>query len=698
MEDFQTNVEEKSNLTGVKMWAAEIKASQEFLKKFKKDAAKINDRYLDKRDAYSDNEQRINLFWSTIQVVMSMLFSRSPQVTVKREYGDFNDDTARVASIILDRLLNNDLQSDTSVSRLGFRQSIQDWVIVGMGQVWTRYDAEIETDVIEEQVIDPQTGQPIIEEQSYDRLVSEDAVLEHVFWDDFLFSPARTWEEVRWVARRIYLTKEELAERFGEDVAKRVPLTKSKPKMDDPVDNVKLPKDPWSRAEVWEIWDKSAKKVIWYAKNCEFLLDEREDPLGLRDFFPCPPPLLANTTTSELVPRSDYIMAQDQFDQLDEINTRISWLTRGMKLVGVYDKSADGVQRMLNQATENQLIPVDNWALFSESGGLKGKVEWMPIQDVAAVLERLVMLREQVKAQIYEVLGISDIMRGASKASETAAAQQIKAQFGSTRVNEKQQAVSMFVQGALNLKAQIIERHFSPETMATESNVMMTPDAQMAQPALQLLKSGQSGFRVKVQADSMAYQDEKALIDQRTQALTAMGQFLQQAHQAAQVLPTSAPMFLEMMKWYMSSFTGFQSIEGVFDRAIDEANKQAQAPKQPSPQEQLEMAKTKADISRTEAEIEEKKAGSMERRAGANKDLADAIEKLLPLGINLPMPVEMVFQGIPKPPPIAPPMPPQQGQMPPQRPQMPVQPPVMPNQPPMPPTPPMPPMPPRGQQ
>ena len=626
-----SEIESPEQSSPVKTWAAEISSAQEFMKPFQREAKKINRRYLDKREPTEGSEDRVNLFWSTIRVVMSMLYARPPKVAVKREYDDYNDDASRVASEILERLLNNDVQGDGSTSRSSIRLALQDWATLGMGQVWNRYDVSTEPQMIEP-VVDPMTGIELVPGQEYEQITDESVITDYVFWDDFLYSPCRIWADVRWVARRVYMTRDELNARFGEDIGKRVPMAKTRPKSEQSPSGTQVPppRDPWSRAKVWEIWDKATRSVIFYAEGCDFLLDQVEDPLGLDDFFPCPEPLLENTTTAELLPRSDYMMAQDQFDQLDEINTRITWLTRGMKLVGVYDKSAEGVQRMLNQATENQLIPVDNWALFSESGGLKGKVEWMPIQDVAAVLERLVMLREQVKSQIYEVLGISDIMRGSSKASETAAAQQIKAQFGSTRISEKQQTVGMFVQRVLGIKAEIIEKHFQPEIIAKRSNVMMTPDAQMAPQAIQLLKSPDAVlYRVKVQSETMAYQDQRAMIDQRTQALTAMGQFMQQAYQATQALPNAGPMLLEMVKWYMASFHGFASIEGVLDKAIMQANEALSQPKRPDPKEM-------AEVQRDYAEIEEKKAGALERRAGAAKDLAETALKAREAGLGAP--------------------------------------------------------------
>jgi hypothetical protein len=245
--------------------------------------------------------------------------------------------------------------------------------------------------------------------------------------------------------------------------------------------------------------------IILNAKFPSVILDVKNDPLELDEFFPCPPPLAANLTSSNFMPRADYIFAQDQFTELDEINTRITWLTKAAKVIGLYDKNTDGRQRKFSQAAENQLIPVDNWAMFAESGGIKGKVDWVPIDQVVNAISALRIYRQDQTTQIYEVLGISDIMRGTSKASETATAQQIKAQFGSTRVELNQFYIAEWITNLLRIKAEIISKHWQPETIAMRSNIMRTPDAEFAGPAIQLIKDERlAEYRISVEADSLS--------------------------------------------------------------------------------------------------------------------------------------------------------------------------------------------------
>jgi len=585
-------------------WGTEIESARSELKKFHEDATKILARYLDKRDTWALDESRVNLFWSTMKVLLSMLYARPPKADVSRAFQDFEDDAARVASTILQRLLNRGFEEDVSAWDAAVRQGIEDWLIVGMGQIWMRY--EVETEIVPESV-DPATG---IVVPATERIVNEDAAVDYVHFEDFFWSPARTWQEVRWIARRVFMTKDQLEARFGPEIAKVVPMSKAARNSND-----QTPKfDPWSRAEIFEIWCKENKKVYWYAKGSDVILDVKDDPLGLDGFFPCPKPLAANITTANFMPRADYIFAQDQFNELDEINTRISWLTRAAKVIGVYDKSADGIQRMFQQASENQLIPVDNWAMFSESGGIKGKVDWVPIDQVVNAINQLRIYRQDKTQQIYEVLGVSDIMRGSTRAGETATAQQIKAQFGSTRIQLMQFYIAEWISEALRIKAEIICKHWQPETIISRSNIERTPDAQFAFAGVSLLKDEKvAQYRINVEADSMAALDWAAERDAAVQFMQGLGAFISQVSPMAQQVPEAGPYLLRMMQWAVSKFRVSTQIESILDQAITGMQQQLMQPKQPPQPAPDVMIK---------AQIESEKIKSNERIASleAQKD------------------------------------------------------------------------------
>jgi hypothetical protein len=605
-------------------WNTEIEAASKELGNFHKDANRITQRYLDKRDAYGRDESKVNLFWSTMQVLLSMLYARPPKADVSRSWQDYDDDVARVAGTMLQRMLNRSFDDNVSPWDANVRQGIEDWLVVGMGQIWLRY--EVETEEYEIPPVFDEYGQELSPAEMAEKITNEEAACDYIYWEDFFWSPARTWHEVRWVARRVYMTQDQLNARFGEEIAKIVPLSGNTKPKDTNDQTTKF--DPWSKAEVFEIWCKEKRKVYWYAKGCDVILDVKDDPLGLDNFFPCPRPVVANVTSSNFQPRADYVFAQDQFNELDEINTRITWLTRAAKVVGVYDKAAEGIQRVFNQGSENQLIPVDNWAMFAEKGGIKGQVDWIPIDQVVNAIDHLRNYRQDKVMQIYEVLGISDIMRGSSKASETAAAQQIKAQFGSTRIQLKQFYIAEWITQALRIKAEIICKHFQPETILRRTNIERTPDAPLAMQAIQLLKDeALSEYRINIEADSMAALDWAAERDAAVQFMQGLGAFISQVAPMAQQVPQAAPVLMSLLQWSVSKFRVSTQIESVLDQAITGMKQQGIQPQQPNPMQ--------------EAEVAEKQAGAAERMAKAKNTNMEATAKeaqLRAMGVLQPQP------------------------------------------------------------
>jgi hypothetical protein len=228
------------------------------------------------------------------------------------------------------------------------------------------------------------------------------------------------------------------------------------------------------------------------------------------------------------------------------------------------------------------------------------------------------------KQELYEILGIADIMRGATRATETATAQQIKAQFGSTRLQFKQFEVARFVRDAQRVKAEIICKHYPPEIIAERSNIEQSADKQYAQQAIALLKSkGCAQYRLNIEADSMAALDWAAERDARTQFLTAVGGFVTSVMPLAQAKPESVPMLLQLLQWGLAGFRIGKDIEGVIDQAIQQM---AQAgPPQPSPKETADLEKTKSESAKNITQAEKNRAQAGRERLGGMADMAGAL-------------------------------------------------------------------------
>lgn len=551
-------------------WQTQISEADESFKSWVKRGKKIVARYRDERNTAENKKRKFNILWANVQVLKPALYGKKAKPQASRRYKD-KDPVSRTAALILERCLEYEVEQypDFDAAMSG---AVEDRLLPGRGTSWIRYEPQI---VTEPQITGSIDGQ--IEHLEY-----ECAPCDYVYWDDFLHNPARTWDEVWWVARRVYLDKTEGTERFG-DIFKNVPIETSETDKDSNVQKDALKK----KAQVYEIWDKTNSKVYWIAKDYDEILDERDDPLELPDFFPCPKPLFATTTTGSLVPVPDYAEYQDQAEELDILTQRISMLTHALKVVGVYNREYKELQRLLNEGVDNNMIGVDAWAAFSEKGGMKGAVEFLPIQDVLVVLQGLMEAREVVKQSIYEIMGISDIIRGSSDPNETLGAQELKANYGSLRLRDVQKDVAVFATEILRQKAHIMTKFFRDETLIEMSGIQYTDDAQYIPQALQLLRSQLKTFRISVESDSLAQLDENKEKADRLEFLSATGAFLKEAIPVIQSNPGAGPLLGEMLLFGVRGFKVGNSIEGQFEAAIEKMSQAPQIP--PQMQEQMQM-------------------------------------------------------------------------------------------------------------
>lgn len=595
-------------------WQEELDASKKWLSRFTRNAHICEKAYFDERDMYGESESRVNLFWSNVQVILSAIYGKLPQADVDRKFKDFDDDVARTAAQILERILNGDIEREYDDTNAAMRDAVFDRFVAGMGQVWCRYDVDTEdydapsTDDMGQPIVDPATGQPQTETAT--RIIAEEADVDYVYWDDFRYSPCRRWRECRWVARRVYMSKKKLQKRFtlSDEQASQVPLlTKTVGDASSADDVIKA--TPTKQVAVWEIWDKDSNSVCWYVEGMAFVLDYQPDYLQLDDFFPCPQPVVATTLTRAFLPRADYAMAQDVYKELDAINCKLSKLMHAVKAAGVYDKNAAGVKALLSADTENTLIPVENWSVFVEKGGLKGVVDWMPIDATVNAIMQLNQRKQDLQKDLYDVLGISDIMRGVTAASETATAQQIKAQYGGARLGNLQNEVARFVSDTMRIRANIISRQFQPETIKQRSLIMNTPDAPFADQAIALLKNfGMAMHQVTVTADSLAAPDWENEKQTRTEFMGAVSNYLMAAAPMVSQDPKTGSFLVRMLQWGCAGFKGAASIEGVLDQAARQLEQSAQnppPPPPPSPEDQKNMAqagKAQADAKKSDAD------------------------------------------------------------------------------------------------
>ena len=615
-------------------WGVEMDAAENFPEKFQKQADKCLKAYLDQRTNETDNtdETHLNVYWRNTQVQRSLMYGRTPSVEVSRKFGDANDGIARLAAEIQERVLNSDIEKDADdgfSAVMGY--ALDDRLQTGMGIARIRYVVEHgDTPEDTPAILDDGGNELAPAVPGTPPKLSEDVEVVYANWKDFRYSPCRVWHERRWVAFANEMSQKELEKRFTGPLAKllgidegqaalrikSVPMEAKKASKggDDSSDG--RSKGPWDRACVWEIWDGETKRVYWWVKGFDVLLDQLDDPLGLEGFFPCPRPMLANVTNSSLVPKPDYAMLQDLYREIDTVSRRITKLQRTIKVRGVYDKTAGDLKRLVQEGGDNELVPIDNFARWAEKGGASGQIDWLPLDAMVAALAQLRDYRTELMAQADQMSGMSDILRGeASVRAATATEQGIKAKFASIRMQALQDEFARFCSDIQRLKAEVMAKHFDVQTYVQRSNIMNGFDATQGpaqiEAAIQLIKSNVADYRIEVKPEAVAMQDYAAMKSERTEVIQGIGQFLSNAQPMLQQMPQSASFIGEMLRWFVAGLRGARSIEGELDKVMSQAEAaqrqaamQPPAPPPPDPKVQAIQLKMQADQQKAQSDMQ----------------------------------------------------------------------------------------------
>lgn len=403
--------------------------------------------------------------------------------------------TIETAAAVIEKAL--DVVVEDEMSHESVKAAIKDVLLPGRGTVRVRWIPTMEQrPVMSGDGETPLPAPPQIGDNGgppmEDIKVWEQVNDEYVYWEDILLDPVRAPGDTDWIAFRHLFTAKAAIEEFEG----------SSPKFDQLIAQKKVESELCLYTEesaakstvgggasmktagklgnvikkmmVWEIWDRPNRRIIWFVRDFSGLvLRVDEDTYGLEGFYPIPKPLLAITTTDTQIPRAFYDLYADLAADLDETSRRISNLTKQIKVRGAYNSASNEIAQLL-QADDQKMIPVDGVDMIN--GGLANHIWMMPILEFVNALRELYAAREEIKQAIYEIMGISDIMRGATKASETATAQRIKGSMGMVRLSDQKQQAANFVTDLLRMKAELISKNFDATTLAAMTGEDVTPD------------------------------------------------------------------------------------------------------------------------------------------------------------------------------------------------------------------------------
>lgn len=442
-------------------WLALIKHAEKEFRTYQDKCDNIDKLYASlERLANTTRDRQFQMFWANIQVLAPSVYSRKPVPAVAARFQN-RDPVVRVAADLLERstIVGFELEVIDQI----MRQVRDDMVITARGTAWIRYEAAAKGNDFTQRVC-----------------------IEHCDRKDFLHDPARTWKVVDWVAKRSWGTKKEWRKRFraiSGDAYKNLAYEKQ-------VDEIEGANDGTLKAGVWEIWSRSLNKVVWVGEGAERCLDSGEPHLDLEGFFPTPKPAYGTVQRRSLVPVPDMVFYKDQLEEINELTARISALTDAVKLRGFYPAGAgeigDAVEAAMKSTADNAvLIPISNWSMLG-GGAAKDTIVWLPLADVVAAIQALVELRKQVIDDVYQITGLSDIMRGATDARETLGAQELKSQYGSIRVKDRQDELIRFALDITRISSEIMAENFQAKTLLSMSQLKIPTKADLAKQAAPL--------------------------------------------------------------------------------------------------------------------------------------------------------------------------------------------------------------------
>lgn len=463
-------------------WARELERAHKRERTWRQEGEKIVRMYR----AEEKKANAFNILWSNTETLRPALYSDVPRPDVRRRFKDA-DPVGKIVSEVTSRALQVALDGDRFDGAM--RRSVLDALLPGRGVSRIRYVPSLSQVGVTEETHEEGAEEPTHEahEGNTEELEYEQAVVEHVDWQDFRRGYGRVWEEVQWVGFRCRLTKDDVAERFGKEIAGALQYDQDEDdEQKDRSSDKPEESDEQRTAEFWEIWDKEDRRVCFfhlgYREGLIYPIgnESGEPPIEFEGFFPCPEPLQLIEDSSSLLPIPLWRLYKAQAEELEKISTRINKIIEQCKARGIYDSRLSEIGNVL-KASEGDLIPVQGAAQMAAVGGLEKSVSWFPVEQYVKILEQLYAAREQTKAAIYEITGLSDIVRGASQASETATAQQIKSQYVSLRLKRMRALVAVYARQIVRMLSEVISEKFAPETLAKMTGIQLPTLAQKQQ-------------------------------------------------------------------------------------------------------------------------------------------------------------------------------------------------------------------------
>lgn len=453
--------EAKKKEAEVAFWLNEISAARKREKDFRKEGQRILEIYTGGKNV------PFAVLYSNTETMLPALYSAVPRPVVQRRFKD-EDPMGKFAATAGQRTL--EFLLDTNVDGYetfdeSMRAAVLAALLPGRGVTGVKYEHDTQ-EVVPDGA--PEGTEPVPVKNW------ETACLDSQPWDRFFHGYAKKWSKVPWIAYELHLDRDEAVKAgLDEKAIAKIQFTKGEDadKADDEAKGESEGEKNIGERETalfYQVWDKEGGRKIRYI--CPQYKDDfcavQDDPLGLTGFFNCPRPIQFIERAHDLIPVPLYCLYEQQAEEINNLTRRISKLIKQIKARGLYDTElGDDVKRIL-ESEEGDLSPADKSSSLAAEKGLDNAIWMWPVEKLIVVLRELYEARERAKAVIYEITGISDIIRGSTVASETATAQEIKSQWGTLRLKRLQKEVQRYARDLLRMLLEVAAKKFSERTFA----------------------------------------------------------------------------------------------------------------------------------------------------------------------------------------------------------------------------------------
>ena len=421
----------------------------------------------------SANKDDVHIIYSNQQTLRPMVYTQPPQPIIKRRFGgDGNGDPMdTMATEVLQRLAQ--YQIDRGNFDVAMESARDQYLAVGRGVSRVMYRCQI--DKVAEMVADQMTGMMVMQE--VEKKVREEVVFTEWSWSRVIVAPSTSWETRAWTAWETPMTRSEVEKKFGADKAAATTypfeglhgsihadeldaLTDAMDETDaDHSDETVM--GSHKQCLVYEIWERETRRVKYFCPTYQDgLLFDSEDPLGLDQFYDCPRFLYSSRKPGTLKWRPDIAFYWNRAKEIDMAARKMKVILKAISVSGFYPGAMEEeINKLLNG--ENKIIPIENWhAFIAEKGGkVENILQWLPLEHFAKAATALQGMIEVSKQILYEISGVSDLVRGQGDPNETATAQSIKGQYAGLRMKDRQRIFGEFCRDNLRIGAEIAVEH-----------------------------------------------------------------------------------------------------------------------------------------------------------------------------------------------------------------------------------------------